>query len=154
MELFSNFETTVLEHQIDEKVKKIAELKKKGENVEYLKLSGVDRKKLVRHYTKKLKFYALQDTTKWQSWPVKPPLELKTKTDKKTRNFKKRQKRRDRRTKHDAKKALESGSVVILVDDEVPAGAIAVLGKVLGFVSTPTIDKHEKRLNITLLRSA
>ncbi len=147
LELFSKFETTLLEHQIKKKEKQLAELKNKSENVPYLKLSSVDRKKLVRHYMKKLKFYAIQDDTKWKNWPKKLLTSNKV-IDKKTRNFKKRQKRRARRTKRDSKEALESGSVVILVDEDVPDGAIALLGKGIGFVPTPEIDKSEERLHM------
>ena len=76
------------------------------------------------------------------------PVTHKDKMKKKDRNFKKRQKRRSRKIKYLAKKAIESGSVVILVEDDVPPGAIAVLGKGLGYVPTPKPDPLEERLQM------
>ena len=46
------------------------------------------------------------------------------------------------------KKALESGSVVILVEEDVPTGAIAVLGKGFGCVPNPQTDINEERLQM------
>ena len=43
---------------------------------------------------------------------------------------------------------VNSGAVVVLVYEEVPVGAIAVLGKGLGFVQTPTNDISEERLQM------
>ena len=64
LKMFSNFETTLLEHQIRQKENRIKELKEEGKEIPYLSLTSVDRKKLARHYSKKIKFYANQDTTK------------------------------------------------------------------------------------------
>jgi hypothetical protein len=43
---------------------------------------------------------------------------------------------------------LESGAVVVLVEEEVPPGAIAVLGKGLGYVPTPNCDAAGERLQM------
>ena len=72
----------------------------------------------------------------------------KTVMKKKNRNYKKRLARRTRKTKKDAKKAIESGGVVVLVDEEVPLGAIAALGKGLGYVPTPENDILDERLEM------
>ena len=90
-----------------------------------MKLPATDKKRLHRHYKKKLKFYAIQDNTKWQNWPVKEVNKKRTNVkERKSRNFKKRQSRRTRQTKRDAKKVLDSGAVVVLVEEEIPPGAI------------------------------
>ena len=77
-----------------------------------------------------------------------PAVNEKEKLKKKNRNFKKRQKRKDRRTKRAAKKAIESGSVIVLVEEDVPLGAIAALGKGLGFVPTPKSNPLDERLEM------
>lgn len=81
MNLFSTFETTLLDHQIKKKELKIKELKNEAKKVPYLKLPFKDKRKLVRHYKKKLKFYALQDSTKWQQWPVKTLTKINSKKE-------------------------------------------------------------------------
>ena len=49
------------------------------------------------------------------------------------------------------KKALESGRVLILVNEEVPVGAVAVLGKGLCFIPTPKPDNISTRLDMRLI---
>ena len=44
------------------------------------------------------------------------------------KNYKKRINRKRRKTERDAKKALESKSVIILINETVPLGDIALLG--------------------------
>ena len=150
LRLFSNFETTLLEHQIKVKEERIKKLRDDAKGTPFLKLPIVDRKKLYRHYKKKLKFYGMQDNTKWQSWPAKTPLkkDQQHSLGKKNKNYKKRVARRTRQTKKDAEKALNSGAVVVLVEEEVPLGAIAALGKGLGYVPTPTSDNSDERLQM------
>ena len=125
-------------------------MKNEAKEVPYLKLPFKDKRKLVRHYKKKLKFYALQDSTKWQQWPVKTLTKINSNKEqkKKDKNHKKKKAKRNRTTLRDAQKALESGAVVVLTEDEVPPGAIAVLGKGLGYVPTPTTDDSEERLQM------
>ena len=106
-------------------------------------LSETDEKNIVEHFKKKIEFYVMQNTTKWKEWPNK-------RKKNKEANYKRRKKRRKKRTEDDAKKALESGSVVILVDKEVPPGAIALLGKGLNFIPTPTINPMEEQLDMRL----
>ena len=84
-----------------------------------------------------------------QNWPTKvitPPESDLAK--KKNKNYRKKIKRRTRKTRRDAKKALESGAVVILVQQEIPPGAIAVLGKGLGYVPMPTNYSSDERLQM------
>ena len=92
--LFSEFETRLLEHQISCKDKLLKELSTQAKDEPYTKLPRVDRRKLHKHYKKKIKFYSLQDDTKWQQWPKKvaTPTNKKDKEAKKTRNFKKKAK--------------------------------------------------------------
>ena len=65
-----------------------------------------------------------------------------------------RQNRRKRDCEKQAKKVLEDGSVVILIDQQqigdIPMGAISVLGKGLGFVPTPELDVMDNRLDMRL----
>ncbi|KAL5251597.1 hypothetical protein ACHWQZ_G017089 [Mnemiopsis leidyi] len=68
-----------------------------------------------------------------------------------TKNYKKKCNNKQRRTKRDAKRALDNHSVVILVDEDIPLGAVALLGKGLGFVPTSKVDKHKLRLDMKLL---
>ena len=67
------------------------------------------------------------------------------------KNCKKRINRKRRKTERDAKKALESKLVIILIKETVPLGAIALLGKGLGFVPTPKINIEETRLDMRLV---
>ena len=46
---------------------------------------------------------------------------------------------------------LTYGSAVILVNDTVPLGAIALLGKGLGFIPTPKLNIEESRLDMRLV---
>ena len=76
-------------------------------------------------------------------------------SDRKNRkNFKYRQNRRKRDCEKQAKKVLESCSVIMLVDQQqigdIPMGAISVLGKGLGFVPTPELDVMDNCLDVRL----
>ena len=76
-------------------------------------------------------------------------------SDRKDReNFKYRQNRIKRDCEKQAKKVLEDGSVVILIDQQqigdIPMGAISVLEKGLGFVPTPELDVMDNRLDMRL----
>ena len=77
-------------------------------------------------------------------------LAQKTTYMKKQANFHRKQKRRKRKTEDDAKRALESGSVVVLVDKQVPDGALALLGKGLNFTPTPTTNIREEQFDMRL----
>ena len=153
LKYFSQFETILLNHQIAAKDMKIKELIELSKDEPLSRLPAVDRKKLYKHFRKKLKFYELQDTTRWATWPEKEVIQSQTqkqKMKKKDRNFKKRQKRRSRKTRYLAKKAIESGSVVVLVNKEVPPGAIALLGKGLNYIPTPKENIMEEQLDMRL----
>ena len=73
-----------------------------------------------------------------------------TKSDKKANNYKKRCNRNRRRLEKTAKKLIEDGSVVILVKEEVPLGAISVLGKGVGYVPYPSQNMEQTRLEMRL----
>ena len=73
---------------------------------------------------------------------------------KKSKNYKRRVHRKERKVEKNAKYALESGQVVILVKENIPPGAISVLGKGLGYVSTPALDVQESRLDMRLVENA
>ena len=107
-----------------------------------IQLSEYDDKKTRDHFSKKLKFYLMQNKTKWRHWP--------NKGNRKTQaNFHRKQKRRKKKTEDDARRALESGSVVVLIE-QVPNGALALLGKGLNFTPTPSIDVREEQLDMRL----
>ena len=103
-----------------------------------------DRKNITEHFKKKLAFYLSQNKTKWKDWPNKKSMK------KKQTNYKRRAKRRKKKTEDQAKNAIESGSVVVLVNKEIPAGAVAILGKGLNFIPTPTENIMEEQLDMRL----
>lgn len=112
-----------------------------------------DAQKLKHHFERKLEFFESQNDTKWNNWPQKTEhiLEAIRKDRRTSRNFKRRAVNRKRKTTKDASRAIELGSVVILVEEKIPLGAIALLGKGLGYVPTPAIDKVGTRLDMKLL---
>ena len=122
LKLFSCWESELLDIAIKDKMTLIKKLKKS--RIEQNEtLSERDKKGITDHFEKKLAFYMSQNKTKWKDWPNKKC------EKKKVKNFKRRLKRRKKRTEEDANKAIESGSVVVLVNRVVPPGAIAVLGR-------------------------
>ena len=143
LQKFSAWETELLEEAIKEKQKMVKRLHKSVTPENNQLLSEEDEKNITEHFKKKMEFYIKQNTTKWKEWPNK-------KNRNKETNFKRRKKRREKRTEDDAKKAIESGSVVILVKEEVPPGAIALLGKGLNFTPTPTVNVMEEQLDMRL----
>ena len=150
--LFSELESKMLDQGIRNKLNLISELVELSKNVEHIPISNKDRTALENHFSKKLSHFRKQDSTKWVNWPQKPTKILKNMT-KKVKNFKKRQSRKRRKLKKQAKKIVESSSVIILVNEEVPLGAISVLGKGLGFIPTPNVDIHQTRLDMRLTRN-
>ena len=66
----------------------------------------------------------------------------------KNKNLKKRQSKCTQKTKRDANKALDSCAVVVLVEENVPPGAIAVFGKGLGYVPSPVCNVTEEQLQM------
>ena len=152
---FSKLETELLNTAIRNKVNEVRTLtnlaKDSGDCEE---LSESDRNSLKKHYDQKISFYGSQNETKWSQWPQKPNFFQKKTAGqnliKKAKNFKKRQNRKERKVDKLAKKALESGSIVILVNEDVPKGAIALLGKGLGYIPTPETDECRARLDMRL----
>ena len=150
----SKLESQNLEMAIKAKSIQIEELKSTiNSDTQQLGLPPTDTLNLKNHYRSKLDFYQSQNNTKWKHWPNKTKnlLRLLQSQTNKRRNLKKRQHRKDRRAERDARRALETGSVVVLVDEDIPPGALALLGKGLGYVPTPSKDKIELRLDMKLV---
>ena len=76
-------------------------------------------------------------------WPDKSTPRQKP-ADKKPTNHKKRAARNKRKLEKVAKRLKDDGSVVILVNEDIPDAAIAVLGKGLGFDHTHTISRYRR----------
>ena len=112
-----------------------------------------DHDNLKRHYEEKLSAYSSQDEFKWINWPRKTESILNTirKDLRSNKNHKRRVENKERKNIKAASRAIDSGSVVILVEEDIPLGAIALLGKGLGYVPTPAIDKVGARLDMKLL---
>lgn len=103
------------------------------------------------HFQKKLSFYKDQEETKWTDWPHKTPTIIQNiKETRKRVNYKNKVNRTKRNMERLSKKIVTEGSVVILVDDVIPPGAICVLGKGLGFVPTPKTNIEGTRLDMRL----
>ena len=148
---FSSIESDLLNTAIINKgkvVKRLAWEVKNG-NLSQSPLSPKDTKAIRDHFSKKQQFYEKQDVTKWKEWPEKS-VPKQTPTDKKRTNFKKRQARNRRKLEKTAKRLIQDGSVVVLVNEEIPDAAIAVLGKGLGFIPTPSLDIEGTRLDMRL----
>ena len=143
VKLFSLWESELLEVAMKEKKSLIKNLQKKSRGQQNIPLSDADNKHTIEHFQKKLSFYISQNKQKWKEWPNKS-------TKKKTVNFKRRQKRSKKKTEDNAKKAIESGSVVVLIEKDIPAGAISILGKGLNFTPTPSINMQEEQLDMRL----
>ena len=143
---FSYLETEFLEAAI--KIKR-AEIKtmEGTYNGEKIPLSQRDCTILEKRFAKKIAFYKKQNKTKWTNWPEKQgnKKDQNRLQRKKLRNYKTKLKRRKRKTENDAQKALDSGSVVILINESVPKGTISVLGKGLGFIPTAKRNIDEQR---------
>ena len=76
---------------------------------------------------------------------------LKSLEDKKNTNFKRRENQKRKVMEKQARKALEEGNILVLVEDvEVPLGAVSVLSKGLGFIPTPKPNDMESRLDMRL----
>ena len=126
--------------------------KKLGEtNTVNKSLSERDSKALTTHLQKKFEFLSGLDSTKWKSWPRKSSDILKSLEDKKNTNFKRRENQKRKVMEKQARKALEEGNILVLVEDvEVPLGAVSVLSKGLGFIPTPKPNDMESRLDMRL----
>ena len=130
---FSLLESDFLEIAIKNRLNEIASLSQKirSEGLTNTPLPKKENQNLKGHFDRKLSFYRKQDLTKWQHWPPKPinnSTSLSKAENKMRKNYKKRINRKRRKTKRDAKKALESKLVIILINKTVPLGAIALLG--------------------------
>ena len=145
MKLFSTWETELLDIAIKEKIGLTKNLRKQTRGQINVPLSDVDVKNMDEHFKEKLAFYMVQNKTKWKSWPNKTTKAKTTET-----NYKRRKKRRKKKTEESAKKAIDSGSVVVLVEKDVPEDAISVLGKGLNFTPTPTLNVKEEQLDMRL----
>ena len=150
-------ETKMLGLAIKNKLKIIQDLTMKLKNsiVVQTPLTDKDTKSLSDHFESKLKFMKSQDSTKWKQWPRKSSEILKNVSDRKHTNYKRRENHRHKLVEKRAEKALKDGSVFVLVDNigEIPAGAISVLSKGLGFIPTPEPNNRQfdTRLDMRLV---
>ena len=150
--LFSKLETQLLDIAISKKineVKSLVEISKEEGNG--IPLSDKDANSLKAHFDKKLDFYRSQNETKWKHWPSKPSVKIQK--SKKKKNFQKRQQKKARKAKQAADHITNSGQVVVLVKEEMPAGAILVLGKGLGFIPSPDVNVHDTRMDMRLIKN-
>ena len=145
---FSMWETDLLNEAIKEKLLVIKELQRLSALEGHQLLTIEENRNILKHFQKKIDFYVTQDKTKWKDWPTKKSKKENRKTNV---HHKRRQKRRKKKTEADAKSALESGSVVILVKEEIPPGAVAILGKGLNYIPTPKTNIREEQLDMRLV---
>ena len=150
---FSVLETLMLGEAIKtqlNEVKRLFSIMKAGSHAKE-PLDKKAAKEIQEKHQKKLDFYMQQDETEWKNWPTKSEDILQLiENNKKRVNFKNRKHRVKRRIERQVKKLVAEGSVVILVPEQIPPGAICVLGKGLGYVPTPSLDKEGSRLDMRL----
>ena len=150
--LFSKLETKLLDLAIKAKLDLIKDLveKSKQETTTQQTLPMKDKIALESHIKKKIAFFKQQDHSKWKNFSQKPKscFAESKKTYNKVKNFKKRTNRRRRKLEKFVKKVLEDGSVVSLINEDMPQGAIAVLGRGLGFIPTPSVIIEEISLDM------
>ena len=149
--LISKLESEILENAIAQKNLEISKLsntiKENPGNFLHVKknLPKHKRRALEKHFQKKLDFFTGQNDSKWKSWPQK----ISPSTEKsKSTNFNKKARKRRNFVQKLADKAIKNNVVIPLVDIEVPAGAIVLLSKGLGFVKTPSLDKQGVQLDM------
>ena len=154
---FSEIESEMLENAIVIKNNLISNLNDifKSSNECHTYLCKKDKQKMEEHFSKKLKFYLEQDETKWAHWPHKSTFINKHTLEKgkKVKNFKVRSNRRKRKTERDANRALKNSSVIVMVNEEVPLGAIALLGKGLNYIPTPAVNPRQEQLDMRLTQN-
>ena len=151
---FSALESELLNTAIVNKQEIIKRLSAdvKSNNLPKDPLPQKDCKAMRDHFAKKQYFYRRQDSTKWKDWPQKFAPKQQPSNRKRT-NFKKRAARNRRKLEKTAKRLIEEGSIVVLINEEIPDEAISVLGKGLGFVPTPAVNIEDIRLDMRLTTS-
>ncbi len=149
--LLSKLESEILEKAILQKTIFIERLSNRlRENpADYLNveqnLPRRDKASISKHFQKKLNFYTTQKNTKWKAWPVKQA--NPTKKSRST-NYKKKHRKRRNFVQKLADKAVKQNVVIPLVDFDIPAGAIVLLSRGLGFVKTPNLDRLDIQLDM------
>ena len=148
IQILSDMESAALQKAIAAKKKEIKLLKRIAQRSEKVlcPLSNKQKKRIKKHFNKKILFYQSKELTDWRLWPKKyisQKAKQRNTMSKSRRNFKRKSKKIETQAKH----LIDSGSVRILVDVEVPPSAIVVLGKGLGFVPTPKANAGELRLD-------
>ena len=146
IQLISQFETTILNRAIKDKVEVIDKLKNDLDNINNIHLtpmSSKQKKKYTKHFHNKFEFQKTQDDQKWSDWPSKQKVDVyagyrNAKTARKVK----------RKMISEASKIIKQGIVRNLTDLDIPPESIVVLGKGLGFVPTPSADIEELRLDI------
>ena len=95
-------------------------------------------------FDKKIKWFKHQDSHKWRNWPRKDRIAKSERKKQKRKQRKKKKKAFD--VQKAAKVALDSNSVVILVEDPVvPPEAVVVLAKGDGWIPTPSSNNFQLR---------
>ena len=152
---FSEMESVLLENAIRKKKLLIIDIHKLLPcRQDRVYLSSKEYWKIKKHFQKKLAFYKKQDISKWSNWPQKCVTEANlTQKDSKLMNYKKRGNRKRRKTERDANKALNNNSVIIMINEDVPRGAIALLGKGLNFIPTPMVCPRQEQLDMRLVQN-
>ena len=154
---FSTLETDLLNNAISLKLELVNELRKLTTYEERVsvRLSSCDQQKMRCHFQRKMKFYTEQNSSKWSHWPQKSLAKAPSFTSQtsKLKNFKLWRNRKKRKTERDAQRALDQGSVVVMISEVVPLGAIALLGKGLNFIPTPSSDPLAEQLDMRLVQS-
>lgn len=150
---FSVLETLMLGEAIRNKV---TEIKQIALNLKGIKHSQAPLPKEVsaeldKTYQKRLTFYKTKEVTEWKNWPLKTPEILRNIQENRKRvNYKSKKHRAMRKIERQSKKLIAEGSIVVLVSEAIPPGAICVLGKGLGFVPAPELDIEGTRLDMRL----
>ena len=151
---FSAIESNLLQNAITLKTELISKLRNDCISDKRMPLPFCDRYKMKAHFDKKLKFYKEENVSKWSHWPQKRPADFRSSEKKNTvKNFKLRRNRKIRKITRDAERALNQGGVVVMIEEEVPLGAIALLGKGLNFIPTPSTNVLSEQLDMRLVQN-
>ena len=147
--LISKLESELLEKAITKKILEIENMRNKlrespGEFLHIAKSIPIGKRKLiVNNFQKKLNFFTGQNETKWKLWPNKT-----NSKNKKNSNYGKKCRKRRNFVQKLADRTIKNNIVIPLVDMDIPAGAIVLLSRGLGFVKTPSLDKIQIQLDM------
>ena len=150
LKLISKWESEALALAILNKKEDLAHLKKRLNSLskdEQSLLFPIDDVRISRtktNFGKKVNWFEQQNDSKWKSWPDKVHVNRTEKRKMKRRKRKQRKKAFDIQKK--AQEALDSNSVVVLVETPiVPPEAIVVLAKGDGWIPSPSHNQFQCR---------